>query len=166
MKIIKGNLIKLALTGHFDVIGHGCNAFCVQKSGIACALNNVFGTNESDKYPLESKKFRGDIGKLGQIQGYIFDLPHYVPALWTIPVATDKVSVTVLNCYTQYGAGTDKMYLDYDALRMCLQEINRNYAGKDVGLPKIGCGLGGGDWNVVKKMIEETLVDCNVTIVE
>lgn len=33
MKIIKGDLIKLALDGKFDVIIHGCNCFAQWEQG-------------------------------------------------------------------------------------------------------------------------------------
>ena len=46
-----------------------------------------------------------------------------------------------------------------------LKKINHEYKGKRIGLPKIGCGLANGDWNVVKKIIEDRLKDCDVTIV-
>lgn len=71
----------------------------------------------------------------------------------------------VINAYTQYDYGTDKINLDYDALRLCLRKINMLCDGLDIGLPKIGCGLAGGDWNIVSKIIEEELQDCkSVTI--
>lgn len=35
MKVITGNLIKLAINGDFDVIIHGCNCFCKMGAGIA-----------------------------------------------------------------------------------------------------------------------------------
>ena len=38
MKIIKGDLIKLALQGEFDVIVHGCNCFCTMGAGIAKSI--------------------------------------------------------------------------------------------------------------------------------
>jgi len=33
-----------------------------------------------------------------------------------------------------------------------------------VGLPKIGAGLGGGDWSIISKIIEEELGEFDVTI--
>lgn len=41
-KEIKGDLIKLALEGEFDVIAHGCNCFCTMGAGIAVAMKNTF----------------------------------------------------------------------------------------------------------------------------
>ena len=35
MKTVKGDLIKLALEGKFDLITHGCNSQCVMGKGIA-----------------------------------------------------------------------------------------------------------------------------------
>jgi len=55
--------------------------------------------------------------------------------------------------------------LDYDALRMCMRKINHEFPGRKIGLPKIGCGLAGGDWNIVQGIIEDELHDCDVTIV-
>lgn len=37
--------------------------------------------------------------------------------------------------------------------------------GKIVGLPMLGCGLAGGSWNIVKLMIEETLVNKGLNVI-
>ncbi len=42
MKIIKGDLIKLALDGKFDVIIHGCNCYCTMGAGFAKAIQAEF----------------------------------------------------------------------------------------------------------------------------
>ena len=39
-------------------------------------------------------------------------------------------------------------------------------AGKRIGLPQIGAGLGGGDWNIISKIIDEELQGENWTIVK
>jgi O-acetyl-ADP-ribose deacetylase (regulator of RNase III) len=38
---INGDLIELALQDKFNVIAHGCNCFCTQKSGIAKQIPNL-----------------------------------------------------------------------------------------------------------------------------
>lgn len=69
------------------------------------------------------------------------------------------------NLFAQDGYGHDKCYTDYHALRMCMRKVNQKFAGMNVAIPyRIGCGLGGGDWEVVLNIIEEELVDCNVTL--
>lgn len=141
---IKGDLITLAKQGNFDVIAHGCNCFCTMKSGIAAKMAKEFGC---DRYPMEMPHFRGLINKLGQIESLYKD------------------GVFVVNAYTQYNYGTDKRYVDYDALRLCMRKINHVFKDNHIGLPQIGCGLAGGDWEIVKQIIQDELVDCNVTVV-
>jgi O-acetyl-ADP-ribose deacetylase (regulator of RNase III) len=46
-----------------------------------------------------------------------------------------------------------------------MRKINHQYPRKKIGLPKIGCGLAGGDWNIVRQIIERELIDMDVTIV-
>lgn len=156
MKIIQGDLIALAKAGEFDVIAHGCNCFCTQASGIAYQMVKAFGTDDVERYPLEKRAHSGDPNKLGQIQGAVHKTPD--GSRW----------FHVLNCYTQFNFGTDKIQVNYTALRLCMHKINMVYGGCGftVGLPKIGCGLAGGSWNVVKSIFEEELVDCNVVVVE
>lgn len=54
---------------------------------------------------------------------------------------------------------------DYDALRCCLQKLNNSCKGHKIAIPyKIGCGLGGGDWNIVSNIIKEECRDIDVEI--
>ena len=151
---IDGNLIELALAGSFDVIAHGCNCFCVQGAGIAKQMSNVFDTNNPDKYPLELPIFKGNINKLSRIQ--CKDYFKFTDTEIIHP------RVTVINAYTQYQPGAN---LDYEALILCLRKINYIFKGKHIGLPQIGCGIAGGDWDVVKLLIKQELKDCDVTVV-
>ena len=48
----------------------------------------------------------------------------------------------------------------YDAVRECLGRV-RAFAQErkaTIQMPRIGCGLAGGDWEVVSKIVEEELV--------
>jgi len=144
-KEIEGDLIALAKQDKFDVITHGCNCFCRMGRGIAPLMAEAFGC---DKYPLEGSKHRGDINKLGQI-----DCQLHIDG------------VMVINSYSQYTYNAEEKPLDYEALTLCLRKINKRFARTRVGLPQIGCGLAGGDWNKVKEIIKKELVDCDVTVV-
>jgi len=145
---IKGNLIALTVEGKFDVITHGCNCFCAMGSGIAPQMARAFG---ADKFDLEQPEYKGDKSKLGKID-------------WRSVNGT-----YIVNSYTQYGFSAYKktgIPLDYEALRKCLQEINKSFNNQRIGLPLIGCGLAGGDWNIVKAMIQEELKDMSkITVV-
>jgi O-acetyl-ADP-ribose deacetylase (regulator of RNase III) len=46
-----------------------------------------------------------------------------------------------------------------------MRKMNRVFKGMRIGLPQIGCGLAGGDWNRVKEIIQRELKDMDVTVV-
>lgn len=156
-KEIKGDLIELALKGKFDVIAHGCNCFCTMKSGIAPKMDKAFYCSE---YKYEESQYKGDINKLGSVDFETFEVKDSNNLY---------LDLTIVNAYTQYYYGQNspncKTPLDYSALRLCLRKMNHIFAGKHIGLPKIGCGLAGGEWVAVKEIIQTEIVDCNVTIV-
>lgn len=189
---IDGDLIKLALSGKFDVIAHGCNCFCTMGAGIAPQMAAAFGCDEFDKeltsytdydedgdpYVVETSN-RGDINKLGNI-----DWEHQY--LWfKHPKAKDGLAVSmghksvgqpdvqdiiVVNAYTQYMYGRNHADgvsnpFDYEAFTMCMRKMNQVFKGKHIGMPKIGAGLAGGNWNRIEHIINVELKDCQVTVV-
>jgi O-acetyl-ADP-ribose deacetylase (regulator of RNase III) len=146
MKIIKGDLIKLAEQGEFDTIVQGCNCFHTQSSGLAGQL--------ATKYPrvLEADKKQskyGDKGKLGTYTSAVVEI-------------NDKI-FTVVNVYTQYKWSSGSDVFEYDAFQKFLDnqvEFLGYYSPsslrrKRIGFPMIGAGLAGGDWSRISKMIEE-----------
>lgn len=75
----------------------------------------------------------------------------------------------VFNGVTQEFYGKDgKQYVDYWAVKEVIQAMNY-YAtcgddyftreGMCIAMPKIGAGLGGGDWDIISKIIEEESVN-------
>lgn len=74
----------------------------------------------------------------------------------------------IVNLFAQDKYGYDgNCYTDYEALKKCLIEVNKQFAGHSVAIPyRMACHRGGGDWSIVFRMIEETLVDCDVTLYE
>lgn len=167
-KEVEGNLIYLAREGMFDVVTHGCNCLCQMGAGIAPQMANEFGCND---FKMEGSEYRGDINKLGTID---WELKWFEDKRWvTYPDEGGKWAthqLFVVNSYTQFKYGgnhTDGVSkpLDYDALTLCMRKINHEFKGKRIGLPQIGCGLAGGDWSVVKEIIQTELKDCDVTVV-
>jgi len=53
--------------------------------------------------------------------------------------------VTVINAYGQFGCGIDKRRTAYEALEKALTKVNKDFPEGTIGMPKIGCGLAGGD---------------------
>jgi len=78
----------------------------------------------------------------------------------------------IANLFGQEGYGRDKQYTDYDALRKSLEGLyesvtwsNNILKGKTIAIPyNLGCGLAGGDWNIVYEMIKQVFYNYEVTI--
>jgi O-acetyl-ADP-ribose deacetylase (regulator of RNase III) len=148
MKTTKGDLIQLALDGNFDVIIHGCNCFHTMGSGVARSIRESF----PEAYVADRKKTkRGDIKKLG-----------------TVSTARTKHGVHVVNAYTQFKFGTGNKHISYKALRSCFRLVNRLFPDTSIrfGYPKIGAGLAGGDWDIIRQIIDEELAGRDHTLVE
>lgn len=143
LRIIAGDIIDLAKSGEYDYIAHGCNCQCRMRSGLAKQIVEHFPKAEI----ADSKTKKGDRAKLGKIS--LIRYPE----------------VTIINAYTQFYYGNDSRKLDYEALYSCLEKINKLMKNGDkILFPKIGCGLAGGNWKIVKMMLEEVLKEKDVTI--
>lgn len=168
---VEGNLITKALSGEYAVITHGCNCFCTMGAGIAPQMAKAFG---ADKFPLEHPDFRGSINKLGMIdykEFLVSSMSGAIPADYKGVMTMElKAPLYVVNSYTQYGFGANHANgssapLDYAALTLCLKKINKIFPGLKIGLPQIGCGLAGGDWTIVQRVIQRELKDMIVEVV-
>lgn len=124
IKTIKGDITKVK-TG---IIAHGVNCKGVMGSGVAKAIK--------EKWPIVYEEFRKQsTGKK------MLGTAHCIPVgkgLW------------IANCYTQENYGRDgKRYASLDAITVSLEKVF-NFAKQNdiiVSIPKIGCGLGGLDWD-------------------
>jgi O-acetyl-ADP-ribose deacetylase (regulator of RNase III) len=147
MREIEGNLVTLARDDAFDVIVHGCNCFHTMGAGIAKAIAKAFPA----AYMADLDTPYGTTSKLGTISAATI-------------IRQNGKELTIVNAYTQYryGGGHD---LDMTALERVLRLVNARFQGKSIGMPRIGCGLAGGDWEEVKKAIHRCLPDCIVTVV-
>ena len=140
MYIEHGNLIHMALNNKFDVIIHGANCFCTMGGGIAYKIKQIF----PDAYAADLNTKLGDIGKLGTISYAVITKGVLNP-------------IIVVNGYTQYRFGTDKMHVDYEAVRSVFKLVKEKFTGLRIGYPAIGSGLAGGDWKIISKIIDEGL---------
>jgi len=147
MKVIKGNLISLALAGVFDVVVHGCNCQCTMGAGIA----HIIATEFPEAMQVDALTKVGDANKLGTINSAY--------------VKRGEHSFWVVNAYTQltYGRG---MQVDYDAIKSAMSEVRHYFSGLRIGYPKIGAGLGGGNWDEIAPIIDAALDGEDHTLVE
>lgn len=75
-------------------------------------------------------------------------------------------SVVVANMFAQHGIGAGRRRLRYGSLRRCLRKVTETARDIDatILMPRIGCGLAGGKWDVVLKIIEEETVGVDVVV--
>jgi hypothetical protein len=64
--------------------------------------------------------------------------------------------LSIANLFAQNGYGRTGVHTDYMALSNCLSGLNEWANGCDIHIPYgIGCGLAGGDWDVVSVLIDK-----------
>jgi len=163
---VEGNIITLALEGKFHVIAHGCNCLSTMGAGLAPQMAKAFGC---DKFKMEMSG--PDVNKLGCVDYETFGISN--GRVWNTRLdenVNKDPEITVVNAYTQYKYGRNRSDgvsrpIDYEALALCMRKMNTVFKGLHIGLPQIGAGLAGGDWNRIKGIIMEELTDCRVTVV-
>lgn len=146
MKIIRADILSQLDFNKPTVILHGCNCFCTMGAGIAKYLKQ----NYPLVYTVDKNTAYGDRKKLG-----------------TISIAGIHGNFHIVNCYTQYDYRRNKSKtapVDYQAIEKCFGHIAYLYNGWEIRSPMIGCGLAGGDWNIVKPLFEKTLGRQNLII--
>lgn len=79
-----------------------------------------------------------------------------------------RADIDVANMVAQHKFATPQnpVALRYGALEDCLNQV-RDYAQRlnaSVHMPRIGCGLAGGDWNLVSDIIDWTLVQNGIEV--
>lgn len=148
MNKVKGDLIKLAINGEFDLIIHGCNCFCTMGAGIAKIIKQKF----PEAYKADLKTEKGDKSKLGKIS-------------WAKSQKRNG-ELIIVNGYTQFNWKGRGRKADYEAIREVFKMVKKEFSGLKIGYPAIGAGLAGGDWKIILEIIEEELKDENHTFVE
>ena len=77
----------------------------------------------------------------------------------------------IYNMYTQANIGADRRQVNYEAFYRALKEVQEDLLfiqhetgqSQVLGLPHgISCGLAGGNWDIIKAMIDDIFVDCLV----
>lgn len=148
MKVVNADI----LDSDTDVILHQVNCQGVMGSGIAKQIRYKY-PNVYYYYKKMCNTHRNSVEMLGTNQ-YVY-----------VESTVTHKQIAIVNMFAQYRYGYVGRHIDYEALKMCLREINKSCAGKRIAIPYfIGCGLGGGDWNIVHKIIEDELVDCDVIL--
>lgn len=125
-------------------IAHGCNCQGKMNSGVAKAIRERWPNVYEDYIQFDKE--------IGLRPGDI-----------TVTQLDDNKFVANLMTQTFYGYDK-RQYVDYDALRTCFQRLKRIMKPEhSLAIPKIGAGLGGGDWKIIEQIIEKEMHGVDVT---
>jgi O-acetyl-ADP-ribose deacetylase (regulator of RNase III) len=140
-----GNLMNVT-EGH---IVHGCNAQGVMGSGVALAVKNTYPQAFDDYMEVHNAG--------GLILGESYPTA-IVPTL------------IIWNAVTQNLFGKGTRMVSYDAIQTCFQAVNdwiyenpKIMTPAEVHIPLIGAARGGGNWEIIREIIEQTM-DYPVTL--
>ena len=114
----------------------------VMGAGVAKALYT--------KFPEVKNRYHRYFDRLGDSIDFLGDVS-------TCYITDNKM---VYNLHTQLNYGNDnKRYVNYAAIVRCFQQLKGNIPNQTLAIPKIGCGLAGGDWKFVEQLINDTVGD-------
>jgi O-acetyl-ADP-ribose deacetylase (regulator of RNase III) len=130
------------------VILHGCNAKGKMNSGVAKAIRA--------KWPEVFIEYEKMYNQWGLIPGS------------NVYVKTDDGKL-IINAITQenYGRDPNVVYVDYDAVQLCLEDARTcldTFGHKSIAMPRLGAGLGNGDWTKISAIIEEEMKGIDVVV--
>jgi O-acetyl-ADP-ribose deacetylase (regulator of RNase III) len=152
IKYIKGDATEPIIIGDkYSVICHCCNALGAWGKGFVVPLGQ--------KYPIAREKYLKFI-KMTKEENRLGSV--------SFAKATDNIIVANIigQFYTYPKDG--KIPLDYEALEKGFRSVIEMFQTNDIPLtvhmPKIGCGLAGGDWNRVEEIIKNTFINSNIEV--
>lgn len=129
-------------------VAHGCNCYCTHGAGLAKQLR---------RFPevLQADLDHGPPGDRGKLGGYA------VAAVG---------SCRVVNMFTQHHYAPGRRQANYAAIGAAFLALNAQAAATGAPdrlyIPKIGAGLAGGDWAIIRQLIDDATPDLPVTLVE
>lgn len=129
-------------------IAHGCNAQNKMGSGVAKVLFEEY-TEVKEVYHNFCKERLSKYSRKSDLLGDV-----------CVVELKNQKHKCVFNCFTQeyYGYSGYK-FVNYDAIYNCFKELSRRLYKKEIAIPKIGCGLAGGNWEIVSRIIDDATGD-------
>ena len=142
IQVFKGDVLKV----NTGIIVHGCNCQGVMGSGIARSIREQF----PKVFEVYRDRFEREGLALGNIE--------------SIEVGPSKF---IVNANTQHLYGIGERRVSYDAIAECFEKVNKLAfhiedslgVALPVVFPAIGAGLGGGDWEIIERIIDRSVGD-------
>lgn len=133
-------IIGDALQVNGKYLCHQVNPYGVMGAGIAKQIKAKYPTNFEIYYKYCCEHSEDEV--IGKI----------------LPVE-EADGKTIINMFSQNGIGTTHQQTNYEAFRICLYKIAELVPmNETIVMPYlIGCGLAGGDWNIIEGYIRDIL---------
>lgn len=132
------------------IICHICNDIGGWGKGFVLALSKRWKQPESEYRAWYAER---------RDRGFALGAVQFVPVESTIWVA---------NMIGQHGlkTGSSGPPIRYDAVRQCLLKVaeKARELGASVHMPRIGCGLAGGQWTKIEPLITEQLLFSDIPV--
>lgn len=139
-----------------DIFESGADIICHQ---VNCqgAMNSGVAKQVRERYPIVFKSYKALCSTKTNCTDEL---------LGTAQVCRIGADKYVVNLFAQNKFGYDgKCYTDYEALEQCLQTVKSKFNNNVIAIPYLmACHRGGGDWNVVYKMIEDIFGDSDYNV--
>ncbi|KJK51207.1 Appr-1-p processing protein [Lentzea aerocolonigenes] len=143
LQVTKGDATSPQAKGP-KIIAHVCNDLGGWGKGFVLAVSKRWPEPERAYRAWHRERARNDFG-LGAVQ-----LVQVRPDIW------------VANMVGQRGTrtGSKGPPVRYEAISQCLDTLTAHAVrlGASVHMPRIGCGLAGGRWELIEPLIAETLL--------
>jgi O-acetyl-ADP-ribose deacetylase (regulator of RNase III) len=126
------------LASEFKYVAHGCNTSGVMGAGIALQIKK--------KYPLAYEVYRQEHENSGLSLGQA--------SFVNINEKRTIINVITQNLWPINSIETSRN-VSYDAIAQGMTYIDKVLEeGGTFAMPQVGAGLGGGDWDIIEKIIE------------
>jgi O-acetyl-ADP-ribose deacetylase (regulator of RNase III) len=148
---VKGDATRPVSDGN-KIIVHVCNDVGAWGAGFVMAL--------SARWPYPESCYRNWKRGIADAQEEF--------ELGGVQLVRVEADIWVINMIAQTGlhAKSGEQPIRYSALQRCLQRVAMiaQSLSASIHMPRIGCGLAGGKWELVEKIIEQELAEFNVTV--
>lgn len=145
---LEGDATDIDVVGE-KMICHVCNDIGGWGKGFVVAISDRWSEPEADFRHWHSDKNDNDF------------------ALGSVQFVQVEADVQVVNMIAQHGIRKGKQNtspIRYGALSKCLREVAKvaEQRKASIHMPRIGCGLAGGKWDMIEPIIEKSLLSKDV----
>ena len=128
------------------LIVHCCNSLGAWGAGFVVPLGK--------RYPQAKESYKTYINKNGR--GYLGEVDE-------VKVADNIYVENLIGQSFLYKKSNGEIPCNYLAIKVGFQNIIEKWLTRaenySIHMPRIGCGLAGGDWNTIENIIKETFID-------